>query len=149
VPAGAAGMIRDLLAPLVLSCTAAVVCIGALHGASTLYSRFVTIAGQLESERWLASKCSQPDFFANMHQHTDLCIHVENNARVGAFMLALRDVSKEFLEHQIVARLRLPEVSLPLALALCAAVLVGPAWMGPRGAGRRWPQCREVGFKDA
>jgi hypothetical protein len=116
---------------------------------AALYSRFVTIAGQLESERWLASKCSQPDFFANLHQHTDLCIHVENNARVGAFMLALRDVSKEFLEHQIVARLRLPEVSLPLALVLGAAVVLWPAWTGRRTLGRRWPQCREGGLKDA
>lgn len=139
-------MLRECVAPVILISTAAVSVIAALHAGAALYSRYETIQGRLEGERWLVQRCRDPDFFANMHQHTDLCISVENNARVGAPMLALRDVTRDFLEHQIVSRIGWPELSLPLACVAACALFFGPAWWRPV---RRWPQPRECGFKEA
>jgi len=139
-------MLREFVAPVVVICSAAVSVIAALHAGAALYSRYETIQGRLESERWLVQRCRDPDFFANMHQHTDLCISVENNARVGAPMLALRDVTRDFLEHHVASRIGWPELSLPLLCVTVCALVWGPSWWRPA---RRWPQCRDDGFKQA
>ena len=57
------------------------------------------------SERWLLRQCEDPVFFSNMHTHTDICFLVENNARVGAFMLALRQMTQSFQIHQAILQL--------------------------------------------
>ncbi len=139
-------MLRECVAPVVLICATAVSVIAALHAAAALYSRYETIQGRLESERWLVVKCRDPDFFTNMHQHTDLCISVENNARVGALMLALRDVTRDFLEHHVASRVGWPELSLPALCTLLCAAFWWPSWGRPP---RRWPQCRDDGLKQA
>lgn len=140
-------MLREFVAPVVLIGSVTVLVVGLLHGCAALYSRYETLAGQLESERWLVKRCKDPEFFANMHQHTDLCISVENNARVGAMMLALRDVTRDFLEDQIASRLGWPEISFPLVALGGCALLLGPSWWRPMR--KRWPQCREDAFKEA
>jgi len=43
-------------------------------------------------ERWLLKKCSDPDFFINMKQHTDLCESVSKNAQSNAILFALNHV---------------------------------------------------------
>lgn len=140
-------MLREFVAPVVLMGSVAVLVVVMLHGCAALYSRYETLAGQLESERWLVTRCKDPDFFSNMHQHTDLCISVENNARVGALMLALRDITRDFLENHVVSRLGWPEISFPLLALLCCAIIMGPSWW-TQGR-KRWPQCREGMFKEA
>jgi hypothetical protein len=124
-------MLREFVAPVVLIVSVAVLVVAMLHGCAALYSRYETLAGQLESERWLVKRCKDPEFFSNMHQHTDLCISVENNARVGALMLAVRDVTQDFLQTQVASRLGWPEISFPLAALACCAVFLGPSWWRP------------------
>jgi hypothetical protein len=40
-------------------------------------------------EAWLRERCKEPDFYANMRQHTDVCAQVEKNARASVLLHAL------------------------------------------------------------
>ena len=80
-------------------------------------------------------------------------MQVENNARVGAFMLALRHLTQSFLPSDVwvggaLASARL--ASWPVLGGLALLLLLAPSWV-VRG-GRRttsWPRCTDGHFKDA
>ena len=78
---------------------------------------------------------------------------VENNARVGAFMLALRQLTQSFLLPETVTGLASSSYRLVSSWpALCggaALLLLGPSWLASGGARRRWPACADGHFKDA
>ncbi len=57
------------------------------------FSEYNKIASKIQSERKLLERCSDPEFFMDLHTHTDVCIAVQYNARAGAFMLALEKVT--------------------------------------------------------
>ena len=78
---------------------------------------------------------------------------VENNARVGAFMLALRQLTQSFLLPDTVTGLASSSYRLVSSWpALCggaALLLLGPSWLASGGARRHWPACADGHFKDA
>lgn len=57
-------------------CLCAVASIAALDRLCLFHQTYQAISARLSSERWLLEKCSDPNFFSNMHQHSDLCFQV-------------------------------------------------------------------------
>ena len=98
-------MFRDLLAPIVTLVCIIAAGILSLDKLCQFYQIYQSITYKLESEKWLLRQCVDPVFFSNMHPHTDICFSVENNARVGAFMLALRQMTQSFQIHQTILQL--------------------------------------------
>lgn len=43
-------------------------------------------------DKWLLTKCSEPDFFIRLKQHTDLCDSITKNAQSNAILFALNQV---------------------------------------------------------
>lgn len=147
-------MLCEFLLPVMTLCFWAALSLVSLNQLCQLHQIYQATAARLQGERWLLGQCADPHFFANMHAHTDLCLTVENNARVGAAMLALREFTQGLLalggvKGWILARL----VAWPgLLLAGAAVVLLGPSWVALTWSGaqqRRWPECRDRHFKDA
>jgi hypothetical protein len=149
---GGEAMLREFLVPLATLSFwmgLSVVCVNQL---SLLYQIYRTVAARLHSERWLREQCADPHFFANMHLHTDLCIAVENDARVGALMLSLREFTQGLLmggdqpQGWLIQRL----LSWPALAGLLALLLFGPSWLVYSfRPSRRWPECRDRCYKDA
>ena len=46
-----------------------------------------------QDESWLLSQCQSPAFFANMRQHTDICLQVQRNAERSPALAALNAVA--------------------------------------------------------
>lgn len=150
-------MLSEFMIPLLtLSCTM-VVCVACINQLCQFYQIFQATSARLESERWLLGQCEDPHFFSNMHMHTDICFTVENNARVGVFMLSLREFTQSLLASELVSRLAGGWVhrlifSWPAAFFGVLFLFFGPSWLvcGSRAMmPRRWPDCREGHFKDA
>lgn len=146
-------MLREFVQPFVTLLFWMCLSLMSLHRLCQFYHIYQETSARLQGERWLVSQCRDPHFFAHMHLHTDLCFTVENNARVGAFMLALRDFTQAMVGGAEV-RSWLAE-RLPTWQFVGVAFLVllfGPSWLL---AGcvqqplRRWPQCGDRHFKDA
>lgn len=121
---------------------------------------YQTTSAKLEGERWLLGQCEDPNFFSKMHVHSDLCFTVSNNARVGGFMLSLRELTQSLLGSELFLNGRsgalglLPRVfSWPFVAGVCLIVFFAPSWLvrGSRGmsARHRWPHCKDACFKDA
>lgn len=56
-----------------------------------LHEEYVKELGIRDDERWLVEKCKDPEFYANLRQHSDLCTKVSNNAHAS---IALRVMSR-------------------------------------------------------
>ncbi len=76
---------------------------------------------------------------------------VENNARVGAFILALRHPTQSFLPADVVGGIMASSrlVSWPVLAGLAGLLLLAPSWVVRGGGGRAWPRCADGHFKDA
>ena len=78
-------------------------------------------------------------------------MQVENNARVGAFMLALRQLTQSVLLQDVLACLPARLFSWPWLAGLGGLLLLAPSWLartvssGPR----YWPVCADEHFKNA
>jgi hypothetical protein len=147
-------MLAEFLVPVATLCFWIGLSLVSLNQLCQLHQIYQATAARLQGERWLLDQCADPHFFANMHAHTDLCLTVENNARVGAGMLALREFTQGLLQKLgdrgwLVGRL----ITWPgFVLAAAAVVLLGPSWVALTCRGvqvRRWPECRDRHFKDA
>lgn len=127
--------------------------VSVVHKVCEFHHAFQAVRAKLESEQWLVGQCKDPMFFSNMHSHTDLCIQVENNRRVGAFMMTMRQVVQDEVDyifsHAIVSRLL--AFSWPAVALIALFVLLCPSWVfyGGRVVTRRWPACTDGHFKDA
>lgn len=143
-------MIREFMVPLVTLCLCVAASIACLDRLCVFHQTYMAISAKLESERWLVKQCLDPQFFSNMHQHSDLCFQVETNARVGAFMLSLRQLTQSCLPAELllstlsVSRL----ASWPVLCCLAALCLLAPSWLAS-GRAPRWPTCVEGHFKNA
>jgi hypothetical protein len=143
-------MLREFMVPLVTLCCCAVAGIAGLDRLCLFHQTYQSIVAKLESERWLLSQCSDPHFFSKMHQHSDICFQVENNARVGAFMLALRQLTQSFLPPDLLLALTSTRFSWPIACSVGALLFFAPSWFARGGwAGHRWPECADVHYKNA
>lgn len=164
-------MLREFMVPLATLCACAIASIAGLDRLCLFHQTYQTMVAKLESERWLLQQCSDPHFFSRMHQHSDLCFQacahfslvlvgcvdrwarqVENNARVGAFMLALRHLTQSFLPADVVGGLVASSrlVSWPALAGLGALLLLGPSWLARGGSVRpNWARCADGHFKDA
>ena len=63
-----------------------------------LHEAYVAEVGKRNDERWLLKQCSDPEFYANLRQHSDLCTEVANNARASLFLRALNKVFSQPFE---------------------------------------------------
>lgn len=55
----------------------------------TIYRNEVS---RLADEAWLRNNCQDPVFYTNLRGHTDICTHVEQNARRNLALFALKEV---------------------------------------------------------
>jgi hypothetical protein len=145
-------MLPEFMAPLVTLCCVAIVGIASLDRLCQFHQAYQTVAAKLESERWLVEQCEDPHFFSKMHLHSDLCFVVENNARVGAFMLALREFTQSFLDGPYFFSGFLSHQGLLSWPVLCGGgllLLLGPSWFVSTSRRsfqkQRWPQCIDYG----
>jgi len=145
-------MIREFMIPLVTLCCIVVAGVASLDKLCQFHQTYQAMSAKLESERWLLDQCSDPHFFSKMHTHSDLCFQVENNARVGAFMLALRDLTQTFLLQKLAGTF-LPQslVSWPALAGAGAILLLAPSWLVSSSRSlhrsRGWPECNDGHFK--
>jgi hypothetical protein len=154
---GPPGMLHEFLVPLGTLVCSMCMCMCCLHWLCQFHKIFLETSGRLESERWLVQQCADPHFFSKMHLHTDLCFTVTNNARVGTFMLALQEFTRNSLGIRFLENAGewgwVPRIALSWGGAVCALFLVvfGPSCFGggARPFARRWPDCRDGHFKDA
>lgn len=168
-------MLHEFLVPLVTLACCAVGGIAGLDRLCLFHQTYQSMVSKLESERWLLDQCSDPHFFSKMHQHSDLCfqarnssinfplsvkrdltldvlLQVENNARVGAFMLALRHLTQSFLPPDALAGLSqiVSRLSWPVLAAIGVCLLLGPSWLAcSTYRAPRWPECADTRFKNA
>jgi hypothetical protein len=148
-------MLSEFMVPLATLTCAMVLCITCINQLCQFHQIFQATSARLESERWLLSQCSDPNFFSKMHLHTDLCFTVENNARVGVFMLSLREFTHLLLTSELFCRLGAGWIhslfSWPVAMCVGLLLLFAPSWVvsSTRSMRRRWPSCRDGCFKDA
>jgi hypothetical protein len=141
-------MLREFMIPLVTVCGMVVIGIGSLDKLCLFHQTYQAMASKLETEHWLLTQCS------------DLCFQVENNARVGAFMLALREVTQSFLMNDFVKNIMVSREGLfswPVLGCIAAALLIAPSWfvctsrqfLLPPPNNRRWPDHADEHFKTA
>jgi hypothetical protein len=144
-------MLREFVLPLATLCGCVIASIAGLDRLCLFHQTYQSMAAKLQSERWLLQQCSDPHFFSKMHQHSDLCFQVENNARVGAFMLSLRQLTQSFLLPDALAGLVASRfASWPFLGALVGGLLLfAPSFLASGSRGRRWPDCVEGHFKNA
>ena len=133
-------MIREFMIPLVTLCCMTIGGIGSLDKLCQFHQMYQSISAKLQSERWLLEQCADPHFFTRMHTHTDLCFQVENNARVGAFMLTLRELTQSFLMQPslltpVLSSLHHNVFSWPSLGVLVAVLLLAPSWLVSRSLG--------------
>lgn len=154
-------MLQEFFIPLATLVLSMCACVCSIHWLCQFHQIFLSMSARLESERWLVQQCEDPHFFTKMHLHTDLCFTVTGNARVGAMMLSLQEFTQGFMSTHIFdrgdgwgwgwgwgGRLLFSWLGGGILLIL---VLFGPSWVfsGTRALGRRWPDCRDVHFKNA
>lgn len=92
----------NMFPPILCTITTQVLyCISCILGASvfaefigTLYTAWQRANMQLEDEKWLRDNCRDPVFYTNLKSYTSVCTKVETNARVGAFWMALHNVTE-------------------------------------------------------
>jgi len=151
-------MIREFMLPLITVFGMVIVGIGGIDRLCLFHQTYQAMAAKLETEHWLLTQCSDPHFFSKMHTHSDLCFQVENNARVGAFMLALREVTQSFLAYDFVRNVLLASreglFSWPVLGCVGIGLLIAPSWfvctsrqlLMPQ-PDRRWKELPDEHFK--
>lgn len=144
------------MVPLVTLCGIVVAGIAGLDKLCQFHELYQSMSAKLESEHWLLEQCSDPHFFSKMHQHSDLCFQVETNARVGAFMLALRELTQSFMLQRLfssVVSMHQALISWPALAGLCIALLFAPSWLVSSSRSlqraRGWPECNDGHFKNS
>lgn len=147
-------MLAEFMIPLLTLSCSVIMCIGCLNQLCQLHQIYQTVSARLEGEQWLLAQCSDPLFFSKMHVHSDLCFQVDNNARVGTVMLALREFTHALLGSEQFARLGGGWViralfSWQVAILLGLMLLFGPSWSVSRyrALQRRWPETGDEHFK--
>ena len=119
---------------------------------SSFYKVFQTTRTQLDSELWLLKQCNDPNFFSNMYMHSDLCVKVDNNAKVGAFMLAVHEFSADFKVMKLVSAEMIDVVKLlawPILVVLALLFLCAPTYLVQASRHRRWTECTDKHLKYA
>jgi hypothetical protein len=63
--------------------------------AYAFHEAYVAEVGKRSDEQWLLDRCQDPEFYANLRQHSNLCTEVSNNARSSLFLRALSQVANQ------------------------------------------------------
>ncbi len=148
-------MLREFLVPVATLSFWMVLCVLSVNQLCHFHLIYQGTSARLQSERWLREQCEDPHFFSNMHLHSDLCFTVENNARVGAFMLSLREFTQGILLDGGGGLAWIPHrlFSWPVLLGVALVFIFLPSLVVGSCRSlmhqRRWPHCRELHFKDA
>ena len=153
-------MIAEFMIPLATLCCTMILCIACIDQLCQFHQIYEATSSKLAGEQWLLTQCDDPHFFSKMHLHSDICFTVENNARVGAFMLSLRELTHSLLGSDLlfsgqtgVGGVLSRIGSWPFAFCVGILLLLGPSWLvsGSRvfSVRRHWPACQDGCFKDA
>lgn len=132
----------------ILFCTTVLVVLGTEQFCQ-FFNEYNKISAKIESEKKLLERCKEPEFFMDLHTHTDVCIAVQNNARIGAFMLALHEVTGASHLEGAVSELALAARALGwpmLCVGLVVMYMCPCVWsslIGRRDCGERSWRCRE------
>jgi len=84
---------RDALSTVAVLFFSAIAAVLTVDKFCQFFSEYNKISAKIQSEKKLLERCRDPEFFMDLHTHTDVCIAVQNSARIGAFMLALHEVT--------------------------------------------------------
>lgn len=153
-------MLMEFMVPLVTLCCSMVLCIACIDLLCQFHQIYEATSSKLAGEKWLLGQCDDPHFFSKMHLHSDICFTVENNARIGAFMLSLREFTQSLLGSDFLLGGRVGAWGLlarigswPFLVCVGLLLLLGPSWLvsGSRAfyVRRHWPVCQDACFKDA
>lgn len=61
--------------------------------AYNFHENYTAHTNKVAEEKWLLERCKDPEFYANMRQHSDLCETVSLNARRSAVLSALNAIA--------------------------------------------------------
>ena len=95
---------KDLMVPVVIILVTVCASVALIDAVCSFHETYFKYSEKIESERWLLAQCKDPEFFANLRQHSELCFLVESNHRVGAFMLALKEAISSLNLEQYLMR---------------------------------------------
>ena len=98
------------------------------------YEAYVDFQGILKDEEWLRVQCTQPEFYSNMRQHSDLCNDVRRNAERSPVLIALNEVAGTAHlcgRHSCMDSLTFLSSSAgwPVLVAVAVTVLLAPTMM--------------------
>ena len=128
-------MMIEVLTPIITIAGITIMSILSIDRLCQFHSAYLQAAATIEGERWLRVQCQDPEFFSNLKTHTDLCFTVQNNARVGSFMLALNQVTGagrlEMAASDIASTIRAigwPFLAVAAAMFLICPSLIVSSW---------------------
>lgn len=58
-----------------------------------LHEAYIEEANKRSDERWLLKQCSNPEFYSNIRQHTDICTEVATNSKSSLLLKAVYKVA--------------------------------------------------------
>lgn len=119
-------MIREMISSVFTVIVALAVGFYLLDQIAGLYGEYQKIRAMLEDDAYIRNKCRDPIFFSEIRRHTDICMSIENNAKIGAFMLALKNVTSNALQFEDIAQF-MKNASWPFLGTLAIACLVCPS----------------------
>ena len=85
-----------------------------------------------------------------MYTHSDICVKVDNNASIGAFMLAVNEFSAEFRVARMISTeiLELVKVaSWPILGVLAFLCICAPTYLVQASRKRQWIHCTDGHMK--
>lgn len=118
-------MLQDLTLRIVVFVACAAAGLLGIWALSGYYKLYLGFHSQIEGDRWMMGKCSDPDFLARIRAHTSVCADVLYRHQAGAALLAWRAYTEGMspLAREALAWATSWRLLVPLA-ALCA---FGPA----------------------
>jgi hypothetical protein len=90
------GVVGEAVLAVISAIVVVMGCCVAMDALNSFYTAYSRAALRLEDESWLRENCKDPVFFNNMRAHTTVCTDVEANARIGAFWIAMHNVTDTF-----------------------------------------------------
>lgn len=143
-------MLSHTVSSLCLVVTSTITFIFMAYVLSSFYKVFQITRLQLQSEQWLLKQCNDPTFFSHMYTHSDICVKVDNNASIGAFMLSLNEFSAEFrvlrmISVEVIEFVKI--ASWPILAILALLCICAPTYLVQSSRKQRWSHCTDGHMK--
>ena len=127
-------MITHCLYPFAVLASVTLFTVLSLDKMCTFHSAYLTNQIKLDCELWLLDKCKDPIFFSHLNVHSDLCLTLENNYSIGAFMMALNHMAGSFRLEENMGHIThtLKTFLWPLLAVLAGTLIVCPSLLVKR-----------------